>query len=134
MSNVLILLIGMFHKMIKNFLIILFIVTVSACRMPDNFGFFQPITMSLEVPDGPPEYKAGWYAGCKSGLSSSYFTNSWIYGANYGSEIGPDVGTGTYQHDSAFQTGFGQGIFACYTHAIGFVDFGSFEKQKGAID
>jgi hypothetical protein len=96
----------------------------TSCRMPDTFGFYQPITLSTAVPDGPPEYKAGWYAGCKSGLAarhSSSFANAWVYQEGKG----PEFGSGVYQHDPAYQTGWGQGWFSCAIHSSTFTSINS---------
>ncbi len=73
--------------------------------------------MSLAVPDGPAEYKAGWYGGCKSGLANKAFANAFVYQENKG----PEFVNGIYQHDPAYQTGWGQGWFACVMHAAYFV-------------
>jgi hypothetical protein len=108
----------------KTFTFLLLIIGINSCRMPDNFGFYQPITMSLAVPDGPPEYKAGWYGGCKTGLAaraSSGFANS----GSYQEGTGPTLGNGVYQHDPAYQTGWGQGWFACSIHAGTFTELNS---------
>lgn len=86
--------------------------------MPDSFGFYQPITMSLAVPDGPPEYKAGWHAGCKTALANKAFANAFVYQEGKG----PEFESGVYHHDPMFQTGWGQGWFACVLHIGGFVD------------
>jgi hypothetical protein len=85
--------------------------------MPESFGFYQPITMSLAVPDGPPEYKAGWHSGCKTALANKTFANASVYDDGKG----PDFGNGIYQHDPGFQTGWGQGWFACVLHISQFV-------------
>lgn len=91
--------------------------------MPDSLGFYQPITLSLTVPDGPPEYKAGWHAGCKTGLANRAFANAFVY---QGSK-GPGFGNGVYQHDPAFQTGWGQAYIACTTHVAGFIEERAFK-------
>ncbi len=96
--------------------IVLLTLLCFSCRLPDNFGFYQPITLNLAIPDGPPEYKAGWYSGCKSGLGArgvGAFANAEVYLES----DGPSLGNGVYQHDPAFQTGWGQGWFACVIHA-----------------
>ncbi len=93
----------------------------SACRMPDNFGFYQPVMMELSVPDGPPEYKAGWYAGCKTALSNKAFANSAIYQDDKGATFG----NGIYSHDSMYQTAWGQAYFACYTTVSEFTGKGA---------
>lgn len=103
----------------KNIIIIFLLLTLVACRKPDNFGFYQPITMSMKVPDGPAEYQAGWHAGCRTALSQKAFSNSAVYLAP---NHGPDMGNGIYQHDPAFQTGWAQGWFACVLHIGQFID------------
>ncbi len=75
----------------------------------------------MKAPDGPPEYKAGWYAGCKTALGNEAFTNAWVHQ----SPNGPEFGSGVYQHDPMFQTGWGQGWFACVLHIGQFVNFNS---------
>ena len=93
--------------------------------MPDNMGFFQPITIDLRVPDGPPEFKAGWHAGCKSALANRGFANSYIYQE----DSGPNYGSGVYQHDSAFQTGWRVAFFSCVTHASTFTSYHSMQHS-----
>lgn len=107
----------------KTASILLIILSLTCCRMPESIGFYQPITMSLAVPDGPPEYQAGWHAGCTTALSQKAFSNSAVYRTSKG----PDLGNGIYQHDPVFQTGWGQGWFACVLHIGDFVDFNSFK-------
>jgi hypothetical protein len=92
-----------------------FVLFTSSCRLPDNFGFYQPITMRLSAPDGPPEYKAGWYSGCKSGTASRS-TSGFANAGSYQEGKGPEFASGVYQHDPAYQTGWGQGWFACTIH------------------
>lgn len=99
--------------MIKFFITALLLL-LSNCRVPDNAGFYQPILMQTATPEGPPEYKAGWHAGCRMGLSTKVFNNSWVYQR----EDSMDGGSGVYQHDKAFQRGYGQGLFACYTRVL----------------
>ncbi|OFW80255.1 MAG: hypothetical protein A3D15_05500 [Alphaproteobacteria bacterium RIFCSPHIGHO2_02_FULL_40_34] len=100
------------------FLIFTLLFLTSSCRLPDNFGFHQPLTMKMTVPDGPPEYKAGWYSGCKTGLANEVFLNAWVYQDGQG----PEFSSGLYQHDPVFQTGWGQGWFACVLHVGQFVN------------
>ena len=102
----------------KSFLFIALILVLFSCRMPDNFGFMQPFTLSTVAPDGPPEYKAGWYAGCRSAMGFNAFAN----GIWYKSKKGAEFGNGVYQHDPGFQTGWGQGYVGCYTYNWGFVN------------
>ena len=80
-----------------------------SCRMPDNFGFYQPVLMETRVPDGPAEYKAGWHGGCRSALASKVFANSSVYQSGPGTYFG----SGAFSHDSMYQTGWGQGWFSC---------------------
>ncbi len=126
-SNALILWIGMFLKknMIKNKIlnIIVIILLLYSCRGIDNMGFYQPITMDLKVPDGPPEFKAGWHAGCKSALANRGFQNSFVYQEDQG----PDYGSGVYQHDPYFQTGWRTAFFSCVAYIQTFVIFNSMQ-------
>lgn len=101
----------------KVLVIALFLMSVASCRMPDGFGFYQPITIRLEVPDGPPEFKAGWYSGCRTGLGNKNFANAFVYNT----DEGPDYGSGIYQHDPLFQSGWGAGWWACILHAEQFI-------------
>ena len=100
--------------MFKNLLLLILIsLQLNGCRLPDHSGFNAPISLSMAVPDGPPEFKAGWYAGCKSGNSTGTFANNWSNKvkntANFGS--------GVYDHDAMFQTGWSQGWFSCVINA-----------------
>ncbi len=85
--------------------------------MPSHWGFYGPITFDREAPDGPPEFKAGWYAGCKTGSSLNVFANSGVFQKN----SGPDFGTGVYTHDPDYQSAWGQGWFACSGYISNFV-------------
>jgi hypothetical protein len=113
------------HKILTTFLLI----SLAACRLPDSFGFYQPITMRLKTPDGPPAYKAGWYGGCKSGLAVRGFANSVVYQEGKG----PEFVNGIYMHDPDYQTGWGQGWFICTMHSgyfagsAGFYGYGPLE-------
>ena len=103
---------------------------VSCESMPDNFGFYQPITLRMTVPDGPPEYKAGWHDGCRSGLSIQRFANSAVYQDGKGVYFG----NGVYQHDGIFQMGWSHGWFSCVIHTgvndggVGFMKNGPLQK------
>jgi hypothetical protein len=111
--------------MIKNkiFKIIAIILLLNSCRGIDNMGFYQPVTMDLKVPDGPPEFKAGWHAGCKSALANRGFQNSFVFQE----ENGPDYGSGVYQHDPYFQTGWRTAFFSCVAYISTFVNFNSMQ-------
>ena len=65
--------------------------------------------METRVPEGPPEYKSGWHGGCRSALSAKLFANT----SPYFTKEGPSFGSGAFTHDSAYQTGWGQGWFSC---------------------
>ena len=88
-------------------------VLASSCR-----GFYEPITLDMKIPDGPPEYQSGFRSGCRSGLATRNFTNSFVYN--------PDFGSGVYHHESAYATGWSQGWFACVIHQSTFVGMGEF--------
>lgn len=85
---------------IKNTLILITLLFSLGCK-----GFYAPITTNIEVPDGPPEYKAGWHDGCSTGLSTGVFVN--------GRFNKMTMGNGMYQHDPIYQAGWGSGWFSC---------------------
>jgi hypothetical protein len=90
----------------------------SSCRMPDSFGFYQPITLGLDVPDGPKEYQAGWHSGCSSAMGSRLFANSFVY---QDKKRGANMVNGIYHHDKDFQAGWSHGWFSCNLHTGTFV-------------
>ena len=97
----------------------------ASCRgLPDTFGFYQPITINMDVPDGPPEFKVGWYSGCRTGWGQAKHANAWIYQEDEGTNFG----NGIYQHDPVFQTGYSQGWFACVVHSGTFAGFPSMKN------
>ena len=76
----------------------------------------------MVVPDGPPEFKAAWYAGCKSGLGASKsFANAFVYD-------NLDFGSGVYQHDPVYQSVWGAAYFNCVTHMNQFTYYHSFDR------
>ncbi len=91
-----------------------------SCRLPTNFGFYQPITMDLTAPDGTPEYKAGWRDGCRSAIANGTFLNSAVYQSKAGPTFSP-----VYQHDSQYQAGWGQAWYACMSYNSAFVNYNS---------
>jgi hypothetical protein len=98
--------------------LIIFLLLTSSCNPFDHWGFDQPLTIRMTVPDGPPEFKAAWYAGCKSALASSKtFANAFVYEYDYGS--------GVYQHDPVYQATWAQSYFNCSAHAKTFMDYHS---------
>lgn len=101
---------------LKKILVILLFFFIASCK-----GFYEPVTLDVEIPDGPAEYKSGWRAGCRSGLAASRanFANSFVYNV--------DFGTGIYTHDSLFARGWGNGWFACVIHASTFVQMPSMQ-------
>lgn len=103
----------------RNMFLLVFLAVISSCR-----GFYEPITLDLEIPEGPPEYQSGWRSGCRSGLATRSFANAFVYA--------PDYGSGVYHHDSAFSTGWSQGWFACVIHMSNFaarpsMEYGPFQ-------
>jgi len=69
--------------------------------------------MAMELPDGPPEYKAGWRAGCRTGLGAGNFANSVVYPI-------ADFGEGNYHHEKLFNMGFVDAVFSCFEHGVTF--------------
>ena len=113
------------YKIFKITTITLFFILTS-CRGTDNMGFYQPATLDLKVPDGPPEFKAGWHAGCRSAIASSTtFKNSFVYQEDYGGNFG----SGVYQHDPYFQEGWRLAFFSCVAHIGNFVGFNSMQHS-----
>lgn len=88
--------------------------------MNSGIGFYSPITLSLDVPDGPPEFKAGWHAGCVSANANQVFSNSFVYQG----KGGPDYGSGVYQHDPYFQIGWRFGFTSCVSHIGSYLSSG----------
>ena len=70
---------------------------------------FQPLTAEMAVPEGPPEYRAGWHDGCSSALSIGGFASAAFHKKTFGD--------GVYQHDPVYQTAWGNGWFSCITQA-----------------
>jgi hypothetical protein len=69
-------------------------------------AFYNPMFMATEVPDGPPEFQAGWRDGCHTGLSSKKNANSSVYK--------PSFGSGIYQHDKVYQRAWSSAFYTCY--------------------
>ena len=90
---------------------LLLIIFFSGCTT----WFHHPATMQLDVPEGPPEFKAGWYDGCRSALSIRSFANSMVYNVTFGN--------GIYQGDSRYQLGWSLAMSVCNTRA------GNFKSQ-----
>lgn len=99
-------------NLLKNILLYFLLSLSTSCLHGE--GFNQPATLRLEVPPGPPEFQAGWRAGCRSALATKAFANSWVYTNDYGN--------GTLQHDRAYARGWGYGWFACVLHTANFVN------------
>lgn len=87
---------------------ILIIFLLSGC-------YTRAATLYLDVPDGPPEYKAGWHDGCQSALSAGGFWNGKFYNFS--------MGNGAYQHDQVYITAWGNGWFSCVTSSGAFTGF-----------
>ena len=103
--------IGMLYKHKEEIMLFFFsimIFGIMSCR-----GFYEPITISIDVPEGPPEFQSGYRSGCRSGLGARNFANAFVYS--------PDYGSGIYQHDSVYATGWSMGWFACVINQATFV-------------
>jgi hypothetical protein len=85
---------------------ILFIMISCMCSCK---GMFEPMTADFEVPEGPPEYRAGWHDGCSTALSAGGFTSGKFHKLTFGG--------GTYTHDPAYQGAWTAGWYACVTQA-----------------
>lgn len=133
MNNVLTYMTGMLYNMVKltnklnmlnifkkYILVILLLIGVASCS---GKGFYSPITMELEVPEGPQEFKAGWHNGCQSGMSMKYFANQAVYDINFGN--------GVYQHDPVYQSAWRAGSFSCRLHGANFPKHASWKPNDG---
>ena len=76
--------------------------------------------MDMTLPDGPPEYKAGWRAGCRTGMSPKNFANGFVYSI--------DFGNGAYHHEGLFNAGFVDAVFACFEQT------GAFNTMKDTFE
>lgn len=83
--------------------LILLILTISITGCS---AFYNPAFMPMEVPDGPPEFKAGWYDGCRTGLATKKNSAASVYKVTFGS--------GAYQHDTVYQDAWGSAFYTCY--------------------
>ena len=109
-SNVFILWTMMCYKNVKIILICFAMLLLSDCRRA-----FVPFTTNLKVPDGPPEFQAGWRDGCSSGFSTGNFVAGRFQDYT--------IGDGSLQHDPTYHNAFVAGWFSCYTSSRGFTDF-----------
>ncbi len=71
-----------------------------------NCNFYTPLGMPMDVPDGPPEFQAGWRDGCRTGLATGKYSNSAVYS--------PTFGSGIYQHDKVYQKAWSSAFYTCY--------------------
>jgi hypothetical protein len=123
MNNAHISLTGMLHK--KQFILSI-IISVFALILCSCNAATKPYTLRDTVPDGPPEYQAGWHDGCQTALSTGAFYNA-------RSKFTPNLGSGIYQHDSAYNTGYTWGFNVCMIQNGNFgVGGGSFGGIIGA--
>ncbi len=76
-------------------------------------GFYKPYTIKMDIPDGPPEFQAGWHDGCSSALYTAGFQNARFYPLT--------MGSGIYQHDPIYQMAYGKALFSCATMQGDFV-------------
>ncbi len=104
----------MTQNFVRKFIFCFIILTLANCR---GGGFYEPITMSMDIPDGSLAFKAGWRAGCQSALATKGFANAFVYKQNYGN--------GIYQHDPDFSRAWGRAWFACILHINNFVNTAS---------
>ena len=101
-------------------LTLLFAIVTSICSTTSCAlrGAYEPITLSMDVPDGTVEFKAGWRAGCRSALSAAKaYAAAGVYNA--------DHGTGVYQQHPDFYAGWSSAWFTCVIHASTFSNFNS---------
>ena len=102
----------MYYDMIRKIQLVIIFFLLGACHFS-----MMPSTLELEIPDGPPEFRAGWHNGCHSALSMGSFNNARFHDLT--------VGSGIYQHDEVYQTAWSNGWFSCIVSA------GSFSFMPG---
>jgi len=99
------------YKLMKKIIFGLIIINlISSCNL-----LFKPLTLPTKVPDGPPEYQAGWHDGCSSALAAGGYVSGKFH--KFG------MGNGIYQHDPSYQNAWGSGWFACVTATGGYANF-----------
>jgi hypothetical protein len=95
---------------------------ISSCQ-----GFYHPMTLEVKVPDGPENYQAGWYTGCRSALASMpNFANTMVYD--------PTFANGQYQDDPVFQAAWTSAFFSCGIHTGTFRAFGGEKSIRSVFD
>lgn len=109
------------YNILKPVLFIVFLLFLNCCRSLESKGFYQPMGMNMKVPDGPPEFKAGWHDGCKTALGMRYFANSYVHQ----DQRTADFGNGVYQHDPIYNSAWSNAFFACVTYSATFTGFNS---------
>ncbi len=77
----------------------------------------------MNVPDGPPEFKAGWRDGCRSGLANGSFLNSAVYLSKEGASFSP-----VYTHDPQYRSAWGNAFWVCTGYALQFTGFNSMQR------
>jgi hypothetical protein len=94
--------------------------------LPSCRGFYEPFTLDMEVPDGPENYQAGWYSGCRSAIASM---------PNYANSVAYDItfANGQYQDDPVFQAAWSSAFFSCSIHVGTFRTFGGNQSMNHAL-
>ncbi|MBU6141342.1 MAG: hypothetical protein KGP29_07330 [Proteobacteria bacterium] len=111
------------HRFMIKFFFFTTLILLSSCRFPTNFGFYQPLTLDTNVPDGPPEFKAGWRDGCRSGMANGTFLNSAVYLTKSGPSFSP-----VYTHDPQYRSGWSTGYWICGTYSSSFVSMSPMQR------
>jgi hypothetical protein len=62
------------RKFLSIFVLVSLFALTSCNRTPDGEISWQPNSLDLTPPPGPPEYKQGWSDGCESG-ANAYASN-----------------------------------------------------------
>ena len=73
----------------------------------NRFVPFYHGSINVDVPDGPPAFKAGYYDGCRSALSVRKMKNA--------ASVYSLKSNGIYTNDPVYQQAWGNGWFSCYT-------------------
>jgi len=72
----------------------------------NSFVPFYHGSINVDVPDGPPAFKAGYYDGCRSALSIRKMKNA--------AAVYKVKASGIHTNDPIYQKAWGNGWFTCY--------------------
>jgi hypothetical protein len=87
----------------------------------NRFAPFHHGPINIDVPDGPPQFKAGYYDGCRSALSIRKMKNA--------ASVYSVKSNGIYTDDEVYQSAWGNGWFTCYISSGTWTKFHPFSNS-----